>query len=97
MEKGAARGVELTDGTIYKGRAVISTVDPHQTFFKLVGREHLSSEFTEILEGYQWENHSLLSISLAMEHAPRFTAAASNPDIDKAFVHIPRRLLRVSI
>ena len=88
MENGAARGVELTDGTIYKGRAVISTVDPHQTFFKLVGKEHLSPEFTEILEGYQWEKHSLLGIHLAMEHAPRFTAADSNPDIAKAFVHI---------
>ena len=88
MEGGAARGVELTDGTVYRSKAVISTVDPHQTFFKLVGREHLSSEFAATLEDYQWENHSLLSVSLAMEHAPRFAAAASNPDIDKAFVHM---------
>ncbi|EFK09251.1 FAD dependent oxidoreductase [delta proteobacterium NaphS2] len=88
MENGAARGVELTDGTIYRGKAIISTADPHQTFFNLVGKEHLSDELTEMLESYQWEKHSLLGIHLAMEHPPRFTAADSNPDIEKAFVHI---------
>ena len=81
MENGRDKGVELIDGTIYKGTAIISTVDPQQTFFKLVGKEHLSYESTEMLEGNQWEKHSLLGIHPAMEHTPRFTAADSNSDI----------------
>jgi len=84
IEDGKATGVELTDGTIHKSKTVISTVDPHQTFFKLVGEDNLSTEFTEKLKGYQWENHSLMVVHYAMEHAPKF----KNPDIDNAYVYI---------
>ena len=88
MEGGKAVGVELDDGNIIKAKTIISTLDPHQTFFKLVGKEHLESEFTEKLNGYQWDKYSLCGVHLAMEQAPDFKAAASNPDINNAYVYI---------
>ncbi|MBI4334377.1 MAG: NAD(P)/FAD-dependent oxidoreductase [Chloroflexi bacterium] len=89
IEGGAAGGVELTDGTVLRAaKAVISTVDPGQTFLKLVGEGNLDGGFVESIKGWQWEKHSLLGIHLAMTEAPRFAAAAANPDIDRSFVYV---------
>ncbi len=47
IQDGSARGVEMDDGTILEARAVLSTIDPQQTFINLVGEEHLEGEFVE--------------------------------------------------
>ncbi|MDZ4247033.1 MAG: NAD(P)/FAD-dependent oxidoreductase, partial [Dehalococcoidia bacterium] len=89
VENGAATGVEMEDGSvIHAHKAVVSTIDPQQTFIKLVGKEHLEGDFVEQIEGWQWEQHSLTGVHLAMEEAPNFTAASSNPDVNKAFIYI---------
>ncbi len=89
IENGAATGVEMVDGSIVKARkAVVSTLDPNQTFLKLVGKQNLSKDFAESIEGWQWEKYSLTGVHLALEEAPNFKAAASNPEINKAFVYI---------
>jgi phytoene dehydrogenase-like protein len=41
MRNGTATGVVLEDGEEIPARAVVSGVDPHRTFFGLVGEEHL--------------------------------------------------------
>jgi phytoene dehydrogenase-like protein len=89
IEHGKAKGVELDDGTkIYADKAVVSTIDPPQTFLKLVGKENLQEEFTEKVENWMWEKHSLAGLHLALEEAPDFTAAATEPEINKAFVYV---------
>ena len=48
VENGKASGVELENGTVYEAeKAVVSSIDPHQTFLELVGEEHLPEEFAE--------------------------------------------------
>ena len=48
IEEGAAKGVELEDGRVFEAsKAVVSTIDTHQTFLKLVGEENLDKEFVE--------------------------------------------------
>jgi len=89
VENGTAKGVELIDGTeIRCNKAVVSTIDIHQTFLKLVGEKNLDSEFVEKIKIWQWEKWSLFDVHMALAEAPRFTAAASNPDIDKAFIYL---------
>ncbi|UCD28325.1 MAG: NAD(P)/FAD-dependent oxidoreductase [Planctomycetota bacterium] len=89
VSDGAARGIELKDGTkIEAGKAVVSTIDLGTTFLKYVGKEHLDEEFTQSIEGWQWEKWSLLALHLALTEPPNFLAAAKNPDINKACVHI---------
>jgi phytoene dehydrogenase-like protein len=89
MENGAARGVELADGTqIRANKAVVSTIDTHQTFLKLVGEENLEEEFVEKIKIWQWEKWSLFDVHLALAEAPRFAAAAANPDLDRAFIYL---------
>lgn len=50
IEKGKAVGVELEDGTKIHSRYVVSNVDAKQTFFKLVGKQHLNRKYIKGLE-----------------------------------------------
>lgn len=89
VNSNTAVGVEMDDSIIYRAeKAVVSSIDPHQTFLKLVGKEKLDKEFVEKIEGWMWEKWSLLTVHLAMEGKPHFTAANANPEIDNAFVYI---------
>jgi len=89
VEDGAAKGVELEDGTqIEAAKAVLSTIDPLQTFLSLVGEDNLSPDFAEKTKGWEWEKWSLLGVHLALEEAPKFKAAESNPEINDAFVYV---------
>lgn len=84
-----ATGVELDDGTVYEAeKAVVSSIDPHQTFLKLVDRKGLGQEFVEKIEGWMWEKWSLLTVHLAIEGRPDFAVAASEPEINNAFVYV---------
>lgn len=85
LQDGTAKGVELKDGTIIEAeKAIISTIDPHQTFLTLVGERNLSKDFAERLQDWQWEKWSLFTVHLALEEAPSFSA----PGINDAFVYI---------
>jgi phytoene dehydrogenase-like protein len=89
IENGAAKGVELHDGTIFRAsKGVASTIDPHQTFLNLVGEEHLEEDFREQIKSWQWEKYSLTGLHLALKEAPNFTAAQSDPEINNAFVYV---------
>ncbi len=89
MENGEAKGVEIHDGTQYiADKAIISTIDPHQTFLDYVGEENLESDFTDMIKAYQWEKWSLLQLQMALAEPPDFTAAQNNPDVNKAFLYV---------
>lgn len=89
VERGVATGVELEDGTQFlANKAVVSTIDTHQTFLKYVGEDALEREFVEMIKMWQWEKWSLCVLHLAMAEPPRFKAAESQPDIDRAFIHV---------
>ena len=88
IESGAAKGVELIDGTILNSRAVLSTIDPHQTFLELTGEDNLDPEFVNKLQSWQWEKYSLLGIHLALEEPPRFKAAEKDPELNNAFIYV---------
>jgi len=89
VEGGTAKGVELEDGTQYMAnKAIISTIDPHQTFLKLVGEDNLEPNFVEKIKAWEWEHWSLCHLHLALEEPPQFAAAANNPDLNNAFVYV---------
>jgi phytoene dehydrogenase-like protein len=89
VENGEAKGVELENGDIIEAdKAVVSSVDPHQTFLKFIGKDQLDPEFVTRLKEYRWEEWSLFVTHLALNEMPNFTAAASNPDVNKALIVI---------
>jgi len=89
VENGTAKGVELDDGTQFMAnKAVVSTIDIHQTFLRYVGEDKLEADFVAMLKAWQWEKWSLCDLHLALEEPPHFKAAESNPDVDKAFMYV---------
>src|SRR3990172_6435493 len=89
VENGTAKGVELEDGTRFLAdKAVVSTIDTHQTFLKYVGEDKLDPEFVDMIRIWQWEKWSLCVLHLALAEPPRFAAANSQPDLDAAFIYV---------
>jgi phytoene dehydrogenase-like protein len=89
VEKGTATGVELEDGTQFLANlAVVSTIDTHQTFLQYVGEDELEPEFVDMIKVWQWEKWSLANSHLALAEPPNFTAAATQPDLNRAFIYV---------
>lgn len=84
VEKGRAVGVELMGGRRMYGRAVVSTVDPVGTF-RLAGERHVKPHLLERLARFRPDEFSLFTVHLALRAAPRFQAAAVNPDVNRAY------------
>jgi phytoene dehydrogenase-like protein len=93
-----ARGVVLDDGTELRARAVISAVDPKQTFLRLCDPIDLAPEFLWRLRNYR-SHGTVAKINLALSALPRFAGLEADamaaririaPDIDyleRAFDH----------
>ena len=93
-----ARGVALDGGSEVRARAVISAVDPKQTFLKLCDPIDLAPEFLWRMRNYR-ASGTLAKINLALSAAPAFTGVSADalgarlriaPDIDyleRAFDH----------
>lgn len=45
-----AVGVECKDGTVYKGRNIISDIDANTTYFKLIGEKYFSEKFINTMK-----------------------------------------------
>ena len=89
VEDNTAKGVELDDGTIIEAeKAVVSTLDTHQTFLKLVGKDNLSSEFAESVESWMWETESLFVVHLALDTPPNFAVAGADPELNQANIYV---------
>jgi phytoene dehydrogenase-like protein len=89
VEGGEARGVELVDGTqLLAEKAVVSTIDLHQTFLEYVGEDNLDPLFADGLRSWEWEEWSLCNLHLALAEPPRFKAAENRPEVDQAFIYI---------
>jgi len=91
IDGGKATGVELDypeEGRVFKARGVASTIDPRQTFLKLVEEDKLSRGFVQKIKKWKWEKQSLLTIHLALDAAPQFTAAKSNPELNQALLYV---------
>src|SRR4051812_28096689 len=54
----AAVGVVLENGDYFTASVVASSLDPHQTFLKLVGDEHLPAPFVEDVRRYKFRGSS---------------------------------------
>ena len=93
-----ARGVVLADGREIEARAVVSAVDPKQTFLKLCDPLDLAPEFLWRIRNYRTQG-TVAKLNLALSALPAFTGVAKDalaarvriaPDIDyleRAFDH----------
>jgi phytoene dehydrogenase-like protein len=68
----AAAGVVLENGDVLTARVVSSSLDPRQTFTKMVGEDHLPDEFVEDVNRYKYRGSSG-KVNLALDGLPDFT------------------------
>ncbi len=69
---GEAHGVELEDGTQLMSRSVASSLDPHQTFERLISPGELPEGFREAVSQIDYASASA-KINLALSEPPQFT------------------------
>jgi phytoene dehydrogenase-like protein len=70
-EADPARGVVLESGEEIAARQVISGVDPHRTFLKLVGEKHLDPELARQVKRFKMRGSSG-KVNLALDALPEF-------------------------
>ncbi len=85
IEGGRATGIALDDGRVVRAKQfVASTIDVHQTFESLIGREQLPQRLQSKLDGFQYTAWTLFGLHLALHESPRFAAEAFDPNINRA-------------
>ncbi|MDQ6665978.1 MAG: NAD(P)/FAD-dependent oxidoreductase [Acidobacteriota bacterium] len=88
IRDGEARGVVLKNGDEIDAQVVVSNLDPHATFFKLVDPRELPPEFAARVRAFRIEGTSL-KMNLALSGLPDFRALPGTPGPQhKATIHI---------
>jgi phytoene dehydrogenase-like protein len=77
VKGGRAEGVVLENGDEHHARVVVSGLDPHRTFFRLVGEEHLDEDFTAQIKRYKLRGSSG-KVNLAVDRLPQFRGREGN-------------------
>lgn len=81
IDNGKATGVRLADGTeIAARKAVVTTVDPYQLVFKLLGEENVSPVIRRKVKNCTAGATTISWYSYALHERPRYTAEAFNAD-----------------
>jgi phytoene dehydrogenase-like protein len=83
-EQGAAVGVETADGRRVDARAVVSTLNPEQTFHHLVGAAALPADLAAAAQLWQWEERSMFGLHLGVRGEVTFKAA--DPRVGEALI-----------
>jgi phytoene dehydrogenase-like protein len=84
IEGDRAVAVELADGQRFDADAVISTLNPEQTFLELVGTESLPEDVRFAAEGWEWEERSLFGLHLGVQGKVAFRA--EDPRVNDAML-----------
>lgn len=88
-ENGKAVGVALEDGREFRAKAVVSTLNPEQTFVDFLAPEDAPGDVREAAQKWQWEDVSLFTSHYGIKgRAPEYRSATFNPDVNSALVNI---------
>jgi phytoene dehydrogenase-like protein len=71
LKNGRAKGVVLANGDEIYADVISSSVDPRLTFMKMVGEEHLPTDFVEDIKRYKFRGSSG-KVNLALDALPDF-------------------------
>lgn len=73
VQEGRATGVVLADGREFKAKRILSNADPIRTFLKMVGTQHLPTEFAEGVRNIRMRS-GVIKINVALNGLPNFSA-----------------------
>jgi hypothetical protein len=83
-EDGQAVGVRLEDGREFRADAVISTLNPEQTFRQLLSADAVPADLAASVERWEWEDRSLFGLHLGI--AGKVTYKAADPRVNEAMI-----------
>lgn len=101
VANGAAKGVELADGTVHEADTVIANTDPVTTLVDLVGADHLDADFLRDIRAIR-NRATTGKVHLALDRAPdlprpegegaaRWVIAPSLDAVEQAFDQVKYR------
>jgi phytoene dehydrogenase-like protein len=82
---GRATGVLLADGTLIEADRFVASGLNIPATMTLAGDDHFPEPVREKMKKWNWGNHSLVTIHLALNAPPRYAATEFEPDMDRAF------------
>jgi phytoene dehydrogenase-like protein len=89
VENGVAKGVQVEDGRYFEAtKAVISTIDLHQTFIDLIDKDVQDNDFVESIQGWQWEHWAFLGVHISLKEPLKFKAAEKNSELNKSLYYV---------
>jgi len=89
MEDGKAVGVCTEDGREFRARAIVSTLNPEQTFLDFISEDHLDQDLVDATRKWQWEDISLFTAHYGIKgNPPEYKAAVHNPDVNSAMINV---------
>lgn len=86
IREGRAAGVRLNDGSeIASRRLVVSTLNPRQLCFDLIGRDLIDGRIARRLDLLESNFACYMDYVFALNEAPEYVAAAYNPDVNRCY------------
>ncbi len=73
LSNGAATGVRLLDGRRFQAPVVVSNADPHRTYLRMVGAQHLPGDLVAGVERMKVKG-SVVKLLVGLAELPDFTA-----------------------
>ena len=73
VRDGRAEAIRLEDNTEIPARkAVVTTLEPAQTFLRLIDRAHLEDDFVNMVENFTFGDVASFRVHFALHEAPEF-------------------------
>jgi phytoene dehydrogenase-like protein len=86
VENGKATGIRLKDGSqIGARKLVVSTLNPRQLCFDLIGREMIAPKMARRLDLLESNFACYMDYLFALREAPNYAAAGFNPDVNQTY------------
>jgi len=86
MENGHVAGVETLEGRTLHAKVIMSSLDPHTTFFDLVGKENLPTTLKETVENWKYDKWSYYTLHVVSKEQPKYKC--DDPWINESFMTI---------
>jgi phytoene dehydrogenase-like protein len=86
MENGHVAGVEILEGRTLRAKVIMSSLDPHTTFFDLVGKENLPTTLKETVENWKYDKWSYYTLHVVSKEQPKYKC--DDPWINESFMTI---------
>jgi phytoene dehydrogenase-like protein len=89
MRQGRAVGIELATGEQITADVVVSGLNPQQTFLQLLPPDAVPAELRSQVTRFEYNLLApLFALNVALAEAPRWTAAQTRPELERAFMFI---------